>query len=124
MATISKSWGSETTIMNAVSVTTGSWSDDVDLETSGYEGAHVTVDADFPGSPTDHLVVEIRGSLDGTNYDDTALSSFQIDKGTDPNQVSFIVKDLAHFKLFCKRSGSTDTITVTAKFQPWRYGSA
>lgn len=124
MATISRSFGSETTIMNAVAVTTGSWSDDVDLETNGYDGAHVIVDADFPASPTDNLIAEVRASLDGTNYDDTALFSFTIDKSTDPNQVSFIVKDVAHFKLFCKRSGSTDTITVTAKYQPWRYTSA
>ena len=124
MATLSKSWTSETTIMNAVSVTTGSWSDDVDLETSGYEGAHVTVDADFQASPTDNLIVEIRASLDGTNYDDTPLISLTIDKTTDPNQVSFIIADVANFKLFCKRSGTTDTITVTAKYQAWRYASA
>jgi hypothetical protein len=124
MATISKSFGSETTVMNAVAVTTGSWSDDVDLETNGYEGAHVVVDADFPASPTDNLIVEVRASLDGTNYDDTALFSFKVDKGTDPNQVSFVIKDVAHFKLYCKRDGSTDTITVTAKYQPWRYSSA
>jgi hypothetical protein len=123
MATINRNFGSETTIMNAVAVTTGSWSDDVDLETNGYEGAHVIVDADFPVSPTDNLIVEVRGSLDGTNYDDTPLFSFKVDKGTDPNQVSFVVKDLAHFKLFCKRDGSTDTITVTAKYQAWRYQS-
>jgi hypothetical protein len=124
MATISKSFGSETTIMNAVAVTTGSWSDDVDLETNGYEGAHVIVDADFPASPTDNLIVEVRASLDGANYDDTALFSFKLDKGTDPNQVSFLIKDVAHFKLYCKRDGSTDTITVTAKYQPWRYASS
>jgi hypothetical protein len=124
MATISKSFGSETTVMNAVAVTTGSWSDDVDLETNGYEGAHVVVDADFPASPTDNLIVEVRASLDGSNYDDTALFSFKVDKGTDPNQVSFVIKDVAHFKLYCKRDGSTDTITVTAKYQPWRYSSA
>jgi hypothetical protein len=124
MATISRTFGSETTIMNAVAVTTGSWSDDVDLETNGYEGAHVVVDADFPASPTDNLIVEVRASLDGSNYDDTALFSFKVDKGTDPNQVSFVIKDVAHFKLNCKRDGSTDTITVTAKYQPWRYASS
>ena len=124
MATISRIFGSETTIMNAVTVTTGSWSDDVDLETNGYEGAHVIVDADFPSSPTDNLIVQVHASLDGTNFDDTALFSFTVDKGTDPNQVSFIVKEVAHFKLYCKRSGSTDTITVTAKYQPWRYASS
>ena len=124
MATISKSWGTETTIMNAVSVTTGSYSDAVDLETNGYDGAHVVVDVDFPASPTSNLQVDAQASLDGTNYDDTALFSFIIDKGTDPNQVSFIVRDVAHFRLYCKRSGGSDTITVTTKYQPWRYQSA
>lgn len=122
-ATISKDWDAGATIMNAVAVTTGSFSSDVDLELNGYEGAHVTVEPDFPGSPTDDLEVYIQASLDGTNYDDTALSSFIIDKDTDPNQVSFIVRDVAHFRLFVKRSGSTDTITVTAKYQPWRWQS-
>lgn len=110
--------------MNAVSVTTGSYSSAVDLETNGYEGAHVTVDADFPASPTDDLEVHVQASLDGSTWDDTAITSFVIDNGTDANQVSFVVKDVAHFRLYCKRSGSTDTITVTAKYQAWRYQSA
>ncbi|UCG56835.1 MAG: hypothetical protein JSU70_18455 [Phycisphaerales bacterium] len=109
--------------MNAVSVTTGSYSSAVDLETNGYEGAHVTVDADFPASPTDDLEVYIQASLDGSTWDDTAITSFVVDNGTDPNQVSFIVKDVAHFRLYCKRSGSTDTIAITAKYQAWRYQS-
>jgi hypothetical protein len=123
MATISRSFASEATIMNAVSVTTGSASSDVDLETSGYEGAHVTVDADFPGSPTDDLIVEVQGSLDGTNYDDTPMQKFTIDNGTDPNQASFVVRDVLHFRLYCYRSGSTDTITVTAKHQRYYWDS-
>ena len=122
--TLKKEWGSESTIMNAVAVTDGSYSSDVDLESGGYEGAHVTVEGDFPGSPSDDLEVYVQASLDGTNYDDTALYSFVIDKDTDPNQVSFLVREVAHFRLYCKRSGSTDTITVTAKYQPWRYQSA
>jgi len=121
MATIKKNWQSEQIIINAVGVTTGTWSDDVDLETDGAEGGHVTVDADFPASPTDNLVVEVRASLDGTNYDDTPLYKFEISKATDPNQVSFVVRDVAHFKLYVYRSGSTDTITVTAKCQRWNY---
>jgi hypothetical protein len=121
MATIKKNWQSEQTIINAVGVTTGLWSDDIDLETDGCEGAHVTVDTDFPASPTDNLVVEVRASLDGTNYDDTPLYKFEIDKGIDPNQVSFIIKDVARFKLYCYRAGGTQTITVTAKCQKWNY---
>ena len=121
--TLKKEWGAGGTIMNAVTVTGGSYSSGVDLESSGYEGAHVTVEPDFPGSPTDDLEVYVQASLDGTNYDDTALHSFVIDKDTDPNQVSFVVRDVAHFRLYCKRSGTSDTITVTAKHQPWRWQS-
>jgi len=123
MATISKIWAAAATIINAVAVTVGTWSSDVDLETNGYEGAHVTIDADFPGSPTDNLVVAVRASLDGANYDDTPLYIFEIDNATDPNQVSMIIKDVAHFKLYCYRSGVTDTITVTAIVQCWRWQS-
>jgi hypothetical protein len=123
MATIKKNWQTEETLINAATVTTGTWSGDVDLETNGMEGAHVTVDADFPASPTDNLVVEVRASLDGTNYDDTPLYKFEINKTTDPNQISFIIKDVTHFKLYVYRSGSTDTITVTAKCQRWNYTS-
>jgi hypothetical protein len=121
MATVKKNWQAEQAIINAVEVTTGTWSDDIDLETLGCEGAHITIDADFPESPTDNLVVEVRASLDGTNYDDTPTYSFEIDNDTDPNQVSFIVKDVAHVKLYVYRSGNTDTITVTAKCQRWNY---
>lgn len=121
VAVTQKSWSAETTIMDAVEVTTGSWSSDINLETAGYEGAHVIVDADFPAGPTDNLIVQVHGSLDGTNYDDTPLISFEIDKGMDPNQVSFVLRDVCHAKLYCKRSGTTDTITVTAKYQAWKY---
>lgn len=123
MATISKIWSAETTIIDAVGVTTGTLSDDVNLETNGYEGAHVTIDADFPVDPTDELIVEVRASLDGANYDDTPLYIFEIDWANDPNQVSMIIRDVAHFKIFCYRAGATDTITVTAKFQAWRWQS-
>ncbi len=123
MATISRTFGSETTIMNAVAVTTGSASTAVDFETNGEEGAHVTVDADFPASPTDNLVVEVQASLDGTNWDDTPMFKFEIDKGTDPNQVSFIIKDVLHWRLYCYRAGGAQTITVTAKYQAWRWDS-
>ncbi len=124
MATISRSFATEQTVMSAVSVTTGSASSDIDLETDGYEGVHITVDADFPGTPTDNLVVEVQGSLDGTNYDDTPLMAFEIDNGTDPNQASVVIRDVSHCRLYCYRDGSTDTITVTAKCQRWRYTSA
>lgn len=124
MGIIKKTWAAEQTIMNAASVTTGTLSTDVDLETDGYEGAQVQVEGDFPGGPSDDLILEILASLDGTNYDDTPIQSITISKDTDPNQITFLIRDLTHFKINAKRSGSTDTITVTIKVQRWRWNSA
>jgi len=93
------------------------------MVTNGYEGAHVIVEADFPVSPTDDLVVEVQASTDGTNWDDTPALSFTIENSTDPNQVSIIIRDFAYWRLYCYRSGSTDTITVTAKYRAWNWSS-
>jgi hypothetical protein len=124
MSVNSKVWGAVETIITAASVTTGTLSTAVDLVTLGYEGAQVAVDADFTVTPTDDLIVEVFASLDGTDYDDTPLFTQEIDKDTDPNQITIPVFDLAFFKVNVKRSGSTDTITVTVKVRPWRWNNA
>lgn len=121
LAIIKKAWGGVQTILSAVSVTTGSLSDEVDLETLGYDGAQVTVDANFPVSPTDDLNLEVRASDDGTDFDITPLFPLTISKDTDPNRVTFFVMDVARFKINAARSGSTDTIIVTIAVKPWRY---
>lgn len=131
MATISKIWGAETTLYQTSAFggtdagvgSTEVFTSDVDLETNGYEGAHVVVEADFPATPTDNLVVSVYASLDGVNYDDTPLYAFEIDNGTDPNQVSFVVRDVAHFRIGLKSSGTTDTIDAQVKYQVWRWQS-
>ena len=131
MATISKVWGTEVTLYQTAAFggtdtavgSTEVFTSGIDLETNGYEGVHVVVEADFVATPTDNLEVKVYGSLDGTNYDDTPIYSFVIDNGTDPNQVSFIVRDLAHFRIGLKSSGTTDTIDVQVKYQPWRWQS-
>ena len=123
MAVIRKNWADEVVMMDAVGVTTGSHSSALDLQADGHEGAHVTVKADFPVSPTDDLELYVQASLDGVDWDDTPLLCLAVARTTDPNQVSFVVRDVARFRLFCKRSGSADTIVVTAKCRPWRYAS-
>lgn len=122
-AILKKIWGAVQTIMSAVAVTTGSLSNAVNLETLGYEAAQVTVDADFPVSPTDNLVIEVQASDDGTDFDITPLYTFEIDKDTDPNRLTFFVWDVARFRINAKRSGTTDTITVTIAVKPWRHQS-
>lgn len=126
MATISKVWRAEATPMNGVTIvdTTESFSSDVDLETDGYIGSHVTIDSNFGATPEYNVIISVYGSLDGTNYDDTAMFSQEIDKGTDPNQISLIIQDVAHFRIGVKQGGTvTNDAVVTIKEQSWRFQS-
>ncbi|OHB77103.1 MAG: hypothetical protein A2Z25_11870 [Planctomycetes bacterium RBG_16_55_9] len=129
MATINKNWDSQSQIMGTddgyvtLSGTTESYSSDVDMETNGYEGAHVTVEINYDASPTNEVHIKLYGSLDGANYDDTPIWEIQGDKSIDPQQLSFLVKDLAHFRIGVKQTGSTDSHDVRAYVQCWNYQS-
>jgi len=130
MATIKKNWASQSQIegvsdaYTTLSGTTEEYSSDVDLETNGYEGAHMTVEIDYDATPTDEVKIKLYGSLDGSNYDDTPIWEMQADKSVDPQQLSFIVKDLAHFRLGFQQTGSTDSHDVRAYVQCWNYQSS
>ena len=129
MATINRNWASQAQIIGTgdgyvmLSGTTESYSSDVDTETNGYEGAHVTVEIDYDASPTDEVKIKLYGSLDGTNYDDTPIWEMQGDKSVDPQQLSFVVRDLAHFKVGVQQTGSTNSHNVRAYVQCWNYQS-
>ncbi|MEK7996527.1 MAG: hypothetical protein AAB403_22225 [Planctomycetota bacterium] len=129
MATIKKSWASLSQIIGTgdgyttLSGTTESYSSDVDMETNGYEGAHVTIEINYDASPTDEVKIKLYGSLDGSNYDDTPAWEMQADKSVDPQQLSFIVKDLAHFRIGVQQTGSTNSHDVRAYVQCWNYQS-
>ncbi len=129
MATVKKNCASQNQIIGTsdnyitLSGTTESYSSDVDLETNGYEGAHVIVEIDYDASPTDEVKIKLYGSLDGSNYDDTPIWEMQGDKSVDPQQLSFIIKDLAHFRIGAQQTGSTDSHDVRAYVQCWNYQS-
>ena len=59
MATINRNWTSQSQIIGTgdgyvtLSSTTESYSSDVDMETNGYEGAHIMLEIDYDASPTD-----------------------------------------------------------------------
>lgn len=130
MATIKKNWASQSQIegtgdgYTTLSGTTEEYSSDVDMDTNGYEGAHVTVEIDYDATPTDEVKIKLYGSLDGSNYDDTPIWEMQGDKSVDPQQLSFIIKDLAHFRLGFQQTGSTNSHNVRAYVQPWNYITA
>lgn len=129
MATISKNWAAQAQIEGSgdgyttLSGTTEAFSDDVDLETNGYEGAHVIVEFDYDADAEGPVVIALYGSLDGTNYDDTPIWSMQGDESVDPQQLSFVVRDLAHFRLGFTQIESADTNKVRAYQKSWNYSS-
>jgi len=130
MATISKNWASTSQIIGSgdsyvtLSGTTESYSSAVDLVTNGYEGAHLIVEIDYDNSPTDEVKIKLYGSLDGTNFDDTPVWEMQGDKGTDPQQLSFIVRDFAYFRVGVQQTGSTDSHNVRAYVKLWNHQSS
>ena len=129
MSTIKKNWVTQSQISGTgdgyitLSGTTESYSSDVDLETNGYEGAHLIVEINYDATPTDEVKIKLYGSLDGTNYDDTPIWEMQGDNGINLQQLSFIIKDLAHFRIGMQQTGSTDSHDVRAYVQCWNYQS-
>ena len=130
MTTVSKNWASQSQVIGSgdswitLSGTTESYSSDVDLETNGYEGVHLIVEIDYDSTPADEVKIKLYGSLDGSDYDDTPIWEMQGDKSVDPQQLSFIIKDLAHFRIGVQQTGSTDSHNVRAYVQSWNYQSA
>lgn len=104
-----------------LSGTTESYSSDVDLETNGYEGAHVTVEIDFDTTPTDDVNVKVYGSLDGTTYDNIPLYALQVSRTLDPSRITIIVRDVLHFRVGVVQTGSTDSHNVRSYQQTWRW---
>ena len=68
MATINKNWASAVQIIGSgdgfltLSGTTESFSSDVDLESNGYEGAHLIVEINYDASPSDEVEISLYGS--------------------------------------------------------------
>lgn len=128
MATITKSWSTKGQIIGTsdgyvVQTSSYAYSSGVDLQTNGYEAAHVIVEADFAATPTDDLDVTVFGSLDGTDFDDVGVNTIRIDNATDPAQISLIVHDLAYFRIGTKQTGSTDSHSARCYVNAWRWDS-
>lgn len=127
MATAKRTFGASTQIIGTadgyitLSGTTESYSSDVDLETNGYEGTHVTVEIDFDVTPTDDVRVKIYGSLDGSTYDNVPLFSQLVSRTLDPSRITLIVRDVLHFRVGVVQTGSTDSHNVRAYQQTWRW---
>lgn len=99
----------------------GQDSETIDLST--WEGCHCLVDVDFPGGPTDDLVIEVLSTNDGTNFDTIPLFSFTVDNASD-GSVSWVVTSVYGFKVKFRSSGAADTINVAFRYRRWRWETA
>jgi hypothetical protein len=104
-------WAAKNSSTQLTSITTEQFFDDL-VTLNPREAAHCQVDVNFPATPTDNAIVSVYTTLDASseNWDDTPIAQFVVDKGTDPNAVSFTIIGVYKFRVGVKRSGSTDTI--------------
>jgi len=128
-STIKKAWSAQTQIVGAgdafitLAGTTESFSAGVDLEANGYEGSHVITEIEYDATPVDQVKIKLYGSLDGTNYDDTPIWEMMGDMTIDPQQLSFIIKDLAHYRIGFQQTGATDSHDVRAYVKNWNFAT-
>ncbi len=127
MANIIKNWISQSQVIGTgdgwvtLSGITEIYSSDIDMVTDGLDGAHLIVEIDYDDTPTDQVKIKLYGSLNGTDYDDTPIWEMQGDKSFDPQQLSFIIKDMAHFRIGVQQTGSTNSHNVRAYIRSWNY---
>jgi hypothetical protein len=106
------------------------YTSDVDLETNGYNGAHILVETKLNfgasrslGAPTtpNGIIVEVFASLDGTTYDTIPYVSKTVEGRGDGDfrRFSMIVKDVAHFRIGLRTTGTEDTYDYRITHQTW-----
>lgn len=99
-----------TSITNTEQTFQFSGSPDRDLNPG--ETAHVQIEFDPVGSPTDNLEVRIYTSPDGgTTYDVTPFLAWVILNDDDPNASSITLAGVRTFKVAVAATGATDTHT-------------
>jgi len=132
MATAKKVWKGEATLV-ATDGYSGvdddlaadeAWdlSADVDLETDGYEGALVYLEHDSSDT-TDNIILGIFPSVDGTDVSDNPILEIEFDAtaGSNTQEYPVIVRDLQHFMVGVKTSGTTDTFDYRIRWDAWRW---
>ncbi len=85
-----------------------------------WEGVHCLVEVDFPGGPTDDLVIEVLSSNDAVKFDTIPLLAFTVDNASD-GTISWIVTSVYSFKVNFKSSDVNDVINVLFQYRKWRW---
>ena len=103
-------WSSETTGNSTDVNSTEQFTSGILITPGGLHDWYV--DFNPPSTPTDAMQVSVYGSKGTTSspdWDDVARLSLKIDNDTDPNQASFNVSGIRHYRVGFKMDGATDT---------------
>jgi hypothetical protein len=140
MTTVSKNWAAAVVLVSTPafggtdSVLAADqaydYSGDVDLETSGHQGAQVLIETKLnfnvartlgaPSTPST-IIVDVFASLNGSTYDTIPYLHYEV-KGrgdSDWRRFSFVVQELAHFRIGVKTDGGADTYDYRITHQRW-----
>ena len=124
-STSERNWAVVSTILTNITLngTTEILSSVIDFVTIGYEGAHFTIDATFNSSGAAGITANLYGSIDAANFDDVPLTALQITVSTAaPQQVSFIIRDIAYGRWgLVHSSAETNMAVATIQYKPWTW---
>ena len=128
MATISKSWSTAASVYTTnlysgadADVTTIVYTDNIDLETNGYEGCVITIKFDADNA-TDDLIVTVLPSL-SSSHDTDEISTHYFNLENDGTEMIYtiVIKDFPHFYLSLARSGTSTTFDIDVSYRAWRW---
>jgi len=111
------SWtaGSPTTAAETLSGTTESLTGSIDA--GAFWGLQITWDINYDATPTDEVTINLYGSADGTNFDDTPMDYVAGDSGTDPEQMTIMIwNPPAYVKVGFVQSGATDSHVISTVY--------
>jgi len=126
---ITKDWSTYTNIFGtstahaAITSTVANYSNDIDLSTGGWEGAHVVANVIMSGTRA-NVTLELLGALTTAEYDTIPLFSQELSVSETTAQVSFIIRDVAHTRLNLEAGATGDSHTAWVYYKPWRWRSS
>ena len=104
--------GTPTTAAETLSGTTESLTGSIDA--GAFWSVQITVDINYDATPTDDITINLYGSVDGTNWDDTPMDFVAGDKSTDPEQLTIMVwNPPKYLRVGFVQSGSTDSHDIS-----------
>jgi hypothetical protein len=104
--------GTPTTAAETLSGTTESKTGGIDCST--YWGVQLTIDINYNATPTDNVTMNLYGSADNTNFDDTPLDFVAGDNSTDPEQLTVMLwNPPKYLQVGFVQSGSTDSHEIS-----------